>query len=162
MVGSSAWNVSGAFHAGDLTHAGWIRLGLAVVGEQAVDLLLDVGELGVAEALDRFALQQGSYEGFVAIEELFGVGDGAVAPSSLFTGEGDAAELGDEYGLAPVAVAGGVDGSVRRPGGDARLGRSVAAREGFRASVVVDGAEVGAGVFPAVVRDDGPRAVEGT
>jgi hypothetical protein len=40
------------------------------------------------------------------VEELFGIGDGTVAPSSLVTGESDAAEFGDEYGLAPVAVAG--------------------------------------------------------
>jgi hypothetical protein len=44
---------------GDLAYAGWIRLGLAVAGEETVDLLLDVGELGVAEALDRFVSQQG-------------------------------------------------------------------------------------------------------
>jgi hypothetical protein len=95
---------------GDLAYEGWVRLGLAVAGEKTVYLLLDVGKLGVAEALDRFVSQQGCYEGFVVVEELFGIGDGTVAPSSLVTGESDAAELGDEYGLAPVAMAGSADG----------------------------------------------------
>jgi hypothetical protein len=87
---------------GDLAYEGWVRLGLAVAGEETVYLLLDVGELGVAEALDRFVSQQGCYEGFVVVEELFGIGDGTVAPSSLVTG--------DEYRLAPVAMAGSADG----------------------------------------------------
>src|SRR5829696_2750810 len=44
------WCSSGAFLARDLSYASRICLGLAVVGEKAVDLLLDIGELGVAEA----------------------------------------------------------------------------------------------------------------
>src|SRR5829696_1240191 len=149
------WCSSGAFLARDLPYSGRVCLWFTVVSEEAVDLLLDVGKLGVAETADCFAFQQGGDQGVVALEELFGVGDGAVSPSALFTGEGDAAELGDEYRLASVAMAGGIDRPLHRPGGYVGLGRRVAVREVFRIPVVVDGAEVCAGVFPAVVRDDG-------
>ena len=92
------------------------------------------------------------------------IGDGAIAPAFgpvLFAGEGDAAELRDQDGFAPVAVAGDVDGPVRRLCGDGRLGRKVALLEGFGIAVVVDGAEVCQGVLPTVVGDDGPGRVQG-
>ncbi len=47
---------------GPLSPLCWpVYFGLAVVGEEAVDLLFYVGELGVAEALDGTATQQGVY-----------------------------------------------------------------------------------------------------
>src|SRR5215210_2267206 len=108
------------FRAGrNLTYPGEVHFGFAVVGEEAVDLLFDVGELGVAETLHRLASKQSVYEGPVAFEELLRVGDGAVAPAfGIFSGKGYAAELGDEDGFAPVGIAWDVDGLVRRLGGD--------------------------------------------
>src|ERR671916_602536 len=94
----------------DLPDAGRVCFGFSLIGEEPVHLLLHVGELGVAEALDRLALQQGRYEGFVALQELFGVDHGAVPPSPLFAAEGYAAELGDQDRLVPVPVSRRVDG----------------------------------------------------
>jgi hypothetical protein len=67
IVPSGNTPVNGGLSLRPLTHcyfpyAGEIRLRRAVVGEQAVDLLLDVCQLRVAEALDRTATQQGFYE----------------------------------------------------------------------------------------------------
>ncbi len=45
--------------------------------------------------------------------------------------------------------------------GDGGLRCRVAPCEGFGVAVVVDGAQVGDGVLPAVVGDDEPRRVEG-
>src|SRR5918997_2117817 len=111
---------STASSRGDLPDAGGVRFGATVVGEEAVHLLLDVGQLGVAEATDGVALQQGHYEGLVALQELLGVGHGAVPPSPLFPAEGYAAELGDQNRLAPVSVARRVDWPPTRPRRDAR------------------------------------------
>jgi hypothetical protein len=46
----------------DLAYPGKINFGLSVVGKEAVDLLLYVCELRVAEALYRSAAQEGFYE----------------------------------------------------------------------------------------------------
>ncbi len=142
----------------DFAYSGKVYFGIAVVGKEAVDLLLHVSELRVTEALDGTATQQGFYEGLIAFEELIGVGDDAVAPaigSALLGGVGDAAELGYEDWFAPV----GVDWAVRRLCGDGRLGGRVAPSQGFGVTIVVDRAQVGDCVFPAVVGDDGPGRI---
>src|SRR5918995_1850848 len=102
LLGLIARGCSTVSSSGDLADAGRVRFRVAVVGEETVHLLLHVGKLGVAEALDRRALQKGRQEGVVALEELLGVGHGGVPPSPIFAAEGYAAELGDQDRLSPV------------------------------------------------------------
>ena len=72
----------------------------------------------VAEALHGLGPQEGGDQSLVALQKFVRVGDGAVSPTLLVAGEGDAAELGYEDGFAFVSVARDVDGSVRRLSGD--------------------------------------------
>src|SRR5918998_621078 len=120
-----------------LPDAGEIRLGTPVVGKEAVDLLLDVGELRVTEALHDLALQQREDQGLVALHKLFGARDRTVAPvPGVRRLEGDATELGDEDRLAPVPVSRRVYGptlGIR----EARLERSVALGKDGGVPVVV-------------------------
>ena len=131
-----------------------VQLGPAVEAEEPVALLLDVGQLGVAEALYRARPQQCPDLGAIGGQQLARPTDLAVGPAAR-AGKADAAELADDDRLTPVRVpgqvvrqrtAGGVEGGVQAP---------VAAPEVLRAFVVVEGAEVGFRVLPAIVETTG-------
>src|SRR5438046_5971288 len=136
-----------------------LELGLAAGGEQPVLLLLDVGQLRVAETFDRARRHQGVDEAAVSLQELGPVADLEPAPA---TGARDAqsAELADDDGLASVRVPGVVCRVSAGAAAEGALDRAVPAFEVGRRAVVVEGAQVAGRVLPAVVRDDGPRPVE--
>src|SRR5215208_2079813 len=159
MTCSSRYSIERLRASRDLPYTCEVCLGPPVAGEHAVDLLFHVGELRVAEALDRLTTQQGDYEGLVVRQEFLAAGDRSITPALLVAGEGDAAELGYEDWFAPVGVAWDVDWAVRRLCGDGRLGGRVAPSQGFGVTIVVDRAQVGDCMFPAVVGDDGPGRI---
>src|SRR2546427_4089496 len=80
-----------------------VELGSAVVGEQSVLLLLDVGQLRVAEAFDRSRVHQALDEPSVDLQELVDVAHLGIAPASRAR-HLHAAELGDQDRLAAVSV----------------------------------------------------------
>jgi hypothetical protein len=95
------------------------KLGFAVVGQQAVGLLLDVGRLGVDEAADVAAVHYCVAESGEAGEEVGGVGGGGVAPAVfglldlldlgglVVAGDVYAAEFGaEDWGCGVVGAAG--------------------------------------------------------
>src|SRR6267143_2965797 len=65
----------------DRLYQSGIHLGPAVVREQSVLLLLDVGQLRVAEAFDRSRLHQALDQAAVDLQKLAGVPDLGVAPA---------------------------------------------------------------------------------
>src|SRR5256886_12971517 len=85
----------------DRLYEGWIELGTAVVREESVLLLLDVGQLRVAEAFDRSRLHQALDEAAVDLQKLDGVPDLGVAPATR-PRHLQAAELRDQERLPPV------------------------------------------------------------
>src|SRR6266851_7470666 len=82
-----------------------VDLGPALECEQPVALLLDVGELRIAEALDRSWLHERLDHLLVCVQQPLAAVCLRV-PEPTVVREGDSAELADDHGLAAVAVAG--------------------------------------------------------
>src|SRR5215211_7161382 len=144
-----------------------VELRRAVLPEQAVGLLLGVGQLGVAEAGDGWTLQHRAHQLVVFGGELLRRGDGAVAVP-LLAGRGrvaDPAELGQHHRLVrPQGVRKG-DGAVMRLHAAQRpfhrlRGTVTLPQRGAVERVVVDAPDVADDVLPAVVADDGTGGVE--
>ncbi len=77
-----------------------IEFVLAVGGQQAVGFLRGIGELGIAEAFDRRAVEDRADIFGVARQVLLGVGDGVVTVPAFAAcrGVGDPANLGRRTG----------------------------------------------------------------
>ena len=85
--------------------AGEVEFRGAGEGKEAVTLLFDVGELGIAEAGDIGVICEGGGEGFEAgVEFLFGFGAVAVAPAVADV-PADAAVFAYEDGAATIGLA---------------------------------------------------------
>src|SRR5256884_1609733 len=130
-----------------------IDLRLAIGREQPVLLLLDVGELRVAEALHRAWIHERVDQRAVRAHELIGVLDLQPSPAALAR-LAEPPKLAHEQRLAAVRVAGVVRGVLIRAAVQRGLERAIPSRQVLWRSVVVERAEVAARVLPPVVRDD--------
>ena len=94
FLNSSLLPVNGAENGG-------IELGLAVVGIQTVDLLLDIGQLRIAESTDGRIIQKGMGQTLIALDELFlALGCLAIAPTGVLSRRpADTTVLRDKVGL---------------------------------------------------------------